>query len=678
MVGTPSARIPEARIAGRGHPGHVQLSLSYSLVRCSCGTARQAGLVCPQCGCAPEEVDEDVERRRQIVAALSQEAGAVPAGTVDPQALADLWSVLTGWLQAYLDAYQRTAEGTVEEAAGRLRDVLAELALMRARIDAAEKRRPYLASWRAAERILDLYDRLVASYTAALVAPTPADAQREGDAAQLCLDEAAATIGRYNAVAEEHATLEAVGLGDDYGDLVVGARGAFNLAGATSLVELEESGAQLYERIAGTRECPVGLGVQLQMLNLIVEAVFDDGRFWRVAATMHDAVLARREPLALLVQDEQWRHEFGAVVRESRDAGQEASAVQALTSTRRRDIRSGIRLGAVITERLAPPLLATLLALAHRTTYERERAKDVRTLLREVQAAGFADVTGGIDLALRDADAHNEFTVTDAGVEFSSTRREYDFLRDDELLDRILMGLESVSAMHTGITAALPTVGIDAGELVSLITDTPPQEDILRILMGLNGWADVAVTSEGQTLTLRGRRDAETPVGVGVTLAQWLDGVEELVLEGDGIGRRRIARGPVEPLRRLAAEGAHEKTLATLETLATWTIDGKHPIAASALRKIIAYQTLEAVSLPPADEEAASRLAAIASLLDRLAARGLLRQRLDRRLRAAVSAATDFRERSTTGAATREEARQVADALTRLMPESVPELRSTW
>ena len=659
------------------HPGLVELRLSFSLVRCLCGATRQAGLTCQECGCAPEEVDEGLERRRQIVEAV--DAGSISADEQTPQLLGDLWSDISSWLGQFTDAYEQTGDGAVNDAAARLRDALIALAVLRAQIAIAPRHRPFLAHWRAAERILDLHENLVAHYTGAFIASTPEEAEREAAEGQVALDAAAEIINRFNAVNDERAALDEVDPGDEYADLIVGARGAFNLADAENLIDLETKGASLYERVTGRSDCPVGFGIRLQMLNLIVESTFDEERFWAAARSVHDAVLGRREPFSLLVRDSQWRGEFVEVAREARDAGLEASAIATGALNRRRDIRSGIRLGAVITERLAPPLVATLLTLLHRATYARERAKDVSTLLRELKAAGLSDLVAGIDLAVRDADAHNKFVVTDKGVEFTSTRREYDFLTDGELLDRIVMGFESTSALHIGIAAALPVVGVEHEELDALVDDRPTDEEGVRIVLALNGWTDIELDRDGTTLRIRGRRAVETPVGVAATFAQFLDDIDELILEGEGIGPRRVARGPAEPFRRAArSTDPHEKHLATIESLASWTIDGRRPLASTSLRKVIAHEALQALLSGTPQDEAVSWLDALHSLAERLDARGLMTQRNDRRLKDALAGAVIFLNRRSAGASNRVEAERVVAALNRLMPETVPELRHTW
>jgi hypothetical protein len=656
----------------------VELSLSFALVKCSCGNERQAGQLCKVCGCQGTEFDEYLERRREIVAALDLQVVAPhePA----PASLESLWVTLRGWLDDFTTAIEQTNQGSPHEASGRLQRAVDNLSVLSTHVIAAPKLRPRLAEWRAVDRVLQMNARLIDHWTRALVAPTPAAVNDEAESGQAALDQAAAIIARFNAVSDERAALDELELTDEYGDVVAGAAGAFTLAGARNLIEFEQSGAALFERMTGTRACPVGFGIRLQMLNLIVESSFDEDRFWESTRAAYRAMIDSSEAFARLARDERWRRDFVLISREARDAGPEAAAITAAGANRRRELRSGIRLGATITERLAPGLVATLLSIKRRNAYTRERAKEIRTLLNEGNAAGYGSLLQGIDLAFRDADAHGEFEISDDGVRFTGTRREYDFLSDEELLDRVFMGFESVSALHVGIAAALPAVGVEHEELEEILVDQPEPSEMARILMAMNGWEDIQVQRDGKTLRIRGTRKVETPTTVAATLLPAIDeDVEELILEGEGIGRLCVARGPVAPFRRAAATSdPAEKHAASLEALATWTIDGKCPIAGSSLRKVVALTALEVLSPATQQEDALATLRALAGLTNRLAANGLLASRRDRRLVEAVSAALELREQAVTGHLSPERVPQVVTALAGLAPERVPDLRATW
>jgi hypothetical protein len=662
----------------------MRLALSFSIVRCECGEERLAGQRCDSCGCDPSETDADLDRRRALLAVIRETHEARGNIADEPQqhqpvSLETVWHELTESLGGLLSAFERSNDDSIDEAAERLLISLSTVELLRLRVSDTPRRRPTLVVWKAVERVLALEAQLADRYLSAIVAPTPADAEEAAADAQLLLDEAAAIAGRFSDVVDARFAVDEADLGDEYGDVIAGARAAFSLANATNLVDFEAKGVELWERITGSSECPVGFGIRLQMLNLIVESSFDEDRFWQSAQHVYRSLGAALEPFALLVQDESWQRDFAAVAREARDAGIEAAAIGIIGANRRRDLRAGIRLGAVVSERLGPPLVATLLAVKRRSAYARERSKDVRTLLQEGRNAGLGELLQGIDLALRDADAHGAFEIREGGVAFSGTRREYDFLGDEELLDRVLLGFESVFAFYIGIAAALPAAGFEPERLDLLLAEKPAMEDGVRVVLALNGWSDVVVERAGATLRIRGTRHAETATGVPASLLPVLDeDVEELVLQADGLGRARVARGPLEPFRRGAEqEDPAEKHAASIEALASWTIDGRAPIARSTLRKVVAVTALQAFDPEKSEEESLSTLRTCVALVDRLAARGLLRDRLDRRLQESVRAALALREHAAAGVS-HTDAQRVADALTRLAPERVPNVRVTW
>ncbi len=654
----------------------MKLTLTFALVECSCGRTRQAEQRCEHCGRQGEEVDEDLQRRRTIASSLD----LTPRRPNDPPPLelGDLWSVLQGWLDGFMDAFARINEDEPERAAERLQHELDSLSRLRECIESAPKRRPHLAPWRNARRIIDGYDQLVDRYTAALVAARPAAAEAEAQRAQEVLDEATQIIDRFNAITDEWAALDRVDLADEYGDVIAGIRGAFALSGAENLLEFEARGAGLYERIAGNRDCPTGFGIRLQMLDLIVRSSLDEERFWSAAATVYRTLIAAKQPYGLLVRVEHWRRDFVEVAGEWRDAGIEAAEISA--PNRRRELRSAVRLGALIAERLAPPLIATLLTVKRRSVYERERAKNLRPLLQEARDAGLADLVAGIDLALRDADAHGEFEIVANGVRFTGTRREYDFLSDDELIDRVLTGFESISALHFGIAAALPEVGVDYDEMEELMSTKPDPTDMVRIALAMNGWDEIEVERKGETVRASGTRTVPTPTGVAASLLPTLeDHVKFLILEGRGTDGVHVARGPVEPFRRGAsATNPAERHAASLEALATWTIDGKAPISPTAFRKVIAVTVLEALNPEMEDDEALTTLHALADLTTRLKTQGLARQRDDRRLHDAVGAALRLQQQISVGSPTDVDVVALVGRLTRFAPEKVPALRQSW
>jgi hypothetical protein len=312
--------------------------------------------------------------------------------------------------------------------------------------------------------------------------------------------------------------------------------------------------------------------------------------------------------------------------------------------------------------------------------YERERDKDLRPLLQAARDAGLAEAVIGIDLALRDADAHGEFEIVEDGVRFTGTRCEYDFLDDSELIDRVLAGLESACALYCGIAAALPEFGFDHDDLERLSVLKPTPNETLHLILAMNGWREVAVEREAGAIRVSGTRSVPTSIGVAALLLPALEhDAKELILEArDEVGNH-VARGPLEPFRRSAdATSPAVKHAAILETLATWTIDGKRAIAATTLRKVVALTALEALTPQKANDEALLTLQALFDLMTRLTARGLASQRRDKRLSSAIVSALRLRQQIATDVPIDVDVAALVNDLRRLAPEKVPELRQSW
>jgi hypothetical protein len=143
-----------------------------------------------------------------------------------------------------------------------------------------------------------------------------------------------------------------------------------------------------------------------------------------------------------------------------RDAGFESAAVAAAAGdNRRRLIQSALRLAARQIERAAHPLLATLLAIERRQPYGSERRRDINALLTRVSQWGHEGLLLGLDPKLRDADAHGAFEIDDEGVRL--TRGTVNYLSDEELIDFVLAGTESIVAVYWGLVAALVAAGVE-------------------------------------------------------------------------------------------------------------------------------------------------------------------------------------------------------------------------
>jgi hypothetical protein len=647
----------------------VQLSITFSLVRCACGAERQAGRACLSCGRDPDEIDEDLERRRAIVRGARERE---PVGDVEPLALEEAFGVVGAWFDGFSEAYEATGEGSVDEAASRLRESLQELDVLQAREGRARRLRPNHAIWAALDAVLAAYNDVRDTYLDALISLTVEDAEEAGSRGQAAIDSASAALDRFNSLADSWQSVHDAHLADEHGDLMAGAEAVATLSGTTDMLELDRKGAELFARITdGDVACPSGFGLRLQLLDLAVEGSMDPRRFWTTARTVYQLLAKHNVVLRGLFSDADWRCDLAAVSLEARDAGFEAAAVAAAGANRRRLVQSALRLAARQIERAAQPLLATLLAVQARQPYASERRRDVNALLTRGTQEGLDDLLVGFDPKLRDADAHGEFAVEAEGVRLTGTRGKLEYLTDEELVDVTLAGTESVVALYWGVVAALVAAGVDTDELDEAVAAEVADADKIKFVLLLNGWHAVEVTFDSEGVIARGSRDGRNAFGlISAVVSVVPDDCATITLIATDETGTHTAGGPVAPFRRWSGgDDEQEKEIAFTLASTVWTIDGAPILTRAHTQKVYAYRAVEALN--PAVPVAAG-LQTLRALLDAAGTIG------SDDLAAAIASALRLRREVATGARPTKSVDAVVDAFDRWLLVDVPDTPSSW
>jgi hypothetical protein len=156
-------------------------SIRFRTVTCDrCSTKRIRGVPCPDCGLRPAEweIDEDLLKRRRLVAGLLEKLDARPE--IDPAAP---WQLTEKEFQEFHDLLDPLFTGLREvsqpdgtrEALSRFTDDFVDL---RTRIERTQHRRPYIALAESAASGVHHIEQVLRNYVAALQAPTPNKAQR--------------------------------------------------------------------------------------------------------------------------------------------------------------------------------------------------------------------------------------------------------------------------------------------------------------------------------------------------------------------------------------------------------------------------------------------------------------------------------------------------------------------
>lgn len=549
--------------------------LEYGLWKCDhCGAEFVAMKGCGDCGMDGPQVDEDVHRRRAIAARVRPELDA--ASSADRLDLLTVWDPLSVWIEQLYDGLELIGQkdpGGEEAAAKSLR----LLSSLRASADVSPRRRPLVNLHRELDAILEGLDGLARANLDALEAPSPDQAQAHEARAQTLLD------GVADRAAECSRLVERLGLkveGSFFQAMAKDTEDAFTFAGADGLVDLEARGAQIYERITGGLACPVGLGFSLMLTESKVGDLFDAERFRQDVRRAFEAFIRRPLQLDALMQDAGWQAAVRRAGRELFSAAVEAFD-QASGSIDHKwfETRAMLRLSLLLTEGVAPIYLATLLALRRKDDWRRYQNRDPGQLLKEVGDAKFGELVVGLDVGVRDADAHRAYQQLEDGISLTSRALVDDReISAEELLDLTLAALESCVVLQTALTCAMTARGV-APEDLDAASDLVPKLEQMRIVASAAGLRNVVVeASDGAVrVTADGSMEPARVISTAAALAAAQpEDVERLEYEvTDDEGAVWRAAGPLEPFGRMrAAEEGIVKESTAIEISAVWRVDG--------------------------------------------------------------------------------------------------------
>ena len=239
-----------------------------------------------------------------------------------------------------------------------------------------------------------------------------------------------------------------------------------------------------------------------------------------------------------------------------------------------------LRLSLLLTEGVAPIYLATLLALRRKDDWRRYENRDPGQLLKEVADAKFDELVVGLDVGVRDADAHRAYQQLEDGIALTSRARVGDReISAEELLDLTLAALESCVVLQTAVMCAMTARGV-APEDLDAASDLVPKLEQMRIVASAAGLRNVVVeTSDGAVrVTAHGSMEPPRVISTVAALAAVeTDDAQRLeyeVTDDDGAVWR--AAGPLEPFGRMrAAEEGIVKECTAIEISAVWRVRGE-------------------------------------------------------------------------------------------------------
>ena len=415
----------------------TKISLNFAAVECDgCAGVRQAAQPCPHCGrkSKRQEVDHHLVARRTRI---DKFRAARHAARKEPPALADLNRV-PDLLQS---ALRSIGEWCVK---GRHLDRM---------LRAFEELDSVVAAWPA--EALPRPDRNHGRRISELL-------RRMGIAVDLFLQAAyAETMGQAQELeAEGNNHLKASGYDEAFPETwtEIAAAALRRVGSVSALPTLDQELSQSYSTVREGSNYPVGMGLQLFLLDLVTDQLFDRANVELIRAEAHRVLSEQKPRLAALATDV-WRAEalrtgrlnaaawrtLALVVANESDDLETAEALLSLTETSR---EISMRFSA-----------ATLLAAAGED-WEQLQGKRTGFLIQQADKRFPWLQLGSAGRQLRDLSAHKAFDVADGRV---VERLEGGGMRTysgEEFIDKCLHALEVAWALQGAIYLAAGEAGV--------------------------------------------------------------------------------------------------------------------------------------------------------------------------------------------------------------------------
>lgn len=580
----------------------MRVTLSFQQIEClRCHDRRTRGVPCPTCGLDPDEreVDPKRQQRQKSARAALQLLDSSDPRTTDPLVLGPgMWGSLNDIVDDYSEALPRITAGDDEP----LRVVIEKLLDLKAAAALGERFRPWLKLWAAFDKSLEEIEVVVRLHLAAIAANTPLEAQRFAEQAQRALDAAADALQSFNEETErEEAIADAATPGQATAVLLAQ---AFESSGATDVMDFDAGGAERYRWVTSSESVLPGAGLVLQMSALQVAALVDVDRLWDVARETFIRLKRDLTRLRSAVSDPQWLEDLQEATLAVHDAGQTYGTALISAKHPRQAVRGLLDFAHILVERPAKTHLALLLMGALRKDYSTLRARDAGQLLNTAAQHKLSSLLNGVDGTLRVAKAHESFRVEGESVELLNKRGEViDELTIDALVDRTLLGLESVIGIQIGVVCAAIETGADLTDIYPLsIADALGLDwmDTIPMVLSMSGWTNIELERDDR-LRIKGRVavGVKKPFPMVMTLAEHLpEDLEGLRLEWlDSADEIHVLEGPTGPMfEYLRAEGALQRECCSLKVQSSFTLDGTPGVRGREVRKYCAMKVAQRLS----------------------------------------------------------------------------------
>lgn len=535
-------------------------------------------------------MDVELQRRQRVAAAYRTRSSDLEPL---PASLVDLIDRAGGVTSPFLRALSNLSESPIDDAsellrAGQLLDQLV-----------ADSSLPQLRPWRRPGRLVHdaiktlraSLDRFVDAFSTDSLLSAQAiqlDAQRRLDAAAALTSDLGVAIHDVDQILNAPAATVLTALASRVQDVLQDEQ-------PRSILQIDQACVERVRGIVGPDE-PLegGIGLAVLWSTVFAEVLFDYDEYLVAASGTYEVL--RSDGFEVLTSDAGWLANQARVVQVFVDAG---TAINALLAAARHDaaaVRAMLIFAQDLAEGPAKHVLATLLTITKRKSYETYMSCKLGVLLDAAsKSAELNAVVAGMNAVLRNASAHLDFDIRDDYVVLGHGDAEV-VLTPDEFADALLEFAQVVHALSIAVQLRLLQRGIEASHALPAGLD--PSE-LVAVLLTSAGLRDVRVAIKDTTLIVVGTGELVSPMTsvaslsfalppeVALVRVDWVsDGAHTLVVPMDRF--RNYATAPDGPV----------KTERFMVLCANSRFDGQSVLRRGALRTLVGVEAGKAISLP--------------------------------------------------------------------------------
>ena len=470
-----------------------KVTVQFSSTTCvRCKARRQTAQACPECGRKAErhEVDFGLLGRRKVIDEFRE--GRLPGrpGPADPETVGDQAEAAFDRLGAALRHVAQKGRD-----ASRLTRAFEHIDSLVASWPEDALPRPHRNSGRRISHMLEEFRRAMEAFVEAVYDETIDAAQAHAREGQTILDSVGVGASRDQV--------------EDWQDL---GRRALGRVGGSPL-ELTRLDEQLAGSLShGTPSAhPAGFGLQLFVMDAIVDDLFDRMNVEYLRAAFTRALGAAQPPQAALFLQSDWRAEALRVGRISTSGWRTIARVIGDDPDDIEIVDSLLSLVEANREAVLRFTLATLMTLSG-GTWPSWQARTSGSIIKAADVMFASLKLGQVDSGLRHVGAHKAFDVQEDVVELRLDGGQIQRYSAEDFLDRCLHALEVTAAFQYALFDWVGTLGVEWPS--SPLQRASDREDALAFMLGATGF-DVLSTDfsdEIVEVTVTGERRPWGPI----------------------------------------------------------------------------------------------------------------------------------------------------------------------